>query len=85
MGLSIKTKETDDGVFLPLFEANLASCCVSMVSGSIAGNLCSLAKDQLPFWALVCSAGIFGFLFAWVVCKYLFKTAHHWYGSDSLD
>ena len=71
-------------VKLPAFEADVASICVAIVAGSIGGNIGTLLTDVFPFWGLLIFILGLGFVIPWVVCKYLFKTAHVWYGSGSL-
>ena len=77
-------------------EAHLASLCVAIVSGGIGGILaimCSIVRIKiytsisleylLNNVDTIILAGILGFCVSWIVCKYLFKSAHRWYGSKS--
>ena len=73
-----------ESINLPAFEADLASVSVAIVAGSIGGNIGTLLTDIFPLWGLWLTILGLGFLIPWVVCKYLFKTAHAWYGSGSL-
>lgn len=75
---------------LPAFEAHTASICVALVSGFVAGKLSialynfSASYAQLNNGVLYCLIAFLGFAIPWVVCKYVFHTAHHWYGAKSL-
>jgi hypothetical protein len=79
------TNNSKTEITLPAFEAHLASISVAIVSGSIAGNLMTLFIGKLLLWVLILLTAILGFTISWVVCKYLFKTAHVWYGSGTLS
>lgn len=70
---------------LSAFEADLASICVAIVAGSIGGNIGTLLTDIFPFWVLLIFIISLGFIIPWLVCMYLFKTAHAWYGSGSFN
>ena len=69
------------------YEAHIASMCVAIVSGGIGG----LIVSGLTVIGLHLNSGFLGFLGAaiwgwwasWLVCKYLFPSAHHWYGHGS--
>ncbi|MES0488350.1 MAG: hypothetical protein ABUK01_00055 [Leptospirales bacterium] len=75
--------QRSETITLNSFEANLASVCVAIVFGSIGGNIGTLLTGLLPFWGLITLILALGFIFPWIVCKYLFKTAHEWYGPAS--
>ena len=79
-----RANDENDGLNLPPFEANLASFCVAIVAGSIGGNIGTLLPDIIPFWSLIIFVLALGFIIPWIVCKSLFKTAHAWYGSNTL-
>jgi len=77
--------DKNKGIHLPSNEAHLAALCVAVVMGSIGGNVSILLINIIPFWSLFAVVIALGFIIPWFVCKYLFKTAHAWYGSNTLS
>ena len=68
------------------YEAHIASMCVAIVSGGIGGGLTSLIYNQLFIFGLtapIAAPAIGGYAVAWLVCKFLFPSAHKWYGHGS--
>ncbi|MCH7733276.1 MAG: hypothetical protein IIA61_11730 [Candidatus Marinimicrobia bacterium] len=84
MSESHRVSAESGSINLPAFEVGFASICVAIVAGSIGGNIGTLLTDVFPFWGLLIFILGLGFIIPWVVCKYLFKTAHAWYGSSTL-
>lgn len=81
----------NEGVTLKPSEAHLASLCVAIVCGIVGGMLATwtmfwnsrIADLSIPLgYGLVLTA-ILSFCVSWIVCKYLFKSAHNWYGAKS--
>ncbi len=84
---------TKRNLILSNSEAHLASLCVAIVSGTIGGSLAKsgiywyshwyTADLTIPiYWGLI-FAGILGFAISWVVCQFLFPSAHKWYNPKS--
>ncbi|MCH8069356.1 MAG: hypothetical protein IID16_08855 [Candidatus Marinimicrobia bacterium] len=76
MSESHRVSAESGSINLPAFEVGFASICVAIVAGSIGGNIGTLLTDVFPFWGLLIFILGLGFIIPWVVCKYLFKTAH---------
>ena len=84
-------KHTKEDLTLKPYEAHLASLCVAIVSGGIGGVL---VKWIIYFYSTALHldinllgfipAAVFSFSVAWLVCDYLFPSAHKWYGHDTL-
>lgn len=71
-----------ENLHLSIREAHIASLCVSIVCGVTGSIIPSvLLSYSLTNLALILSCS---FIFSWVVCKYLFQSAHHWYGEGSI-
>ncbi len=68
---------------LPEFEAHFASVCVAIVFGTIGGHIAALFSGTLTIWVVAGLTAFLGFIIPWLVCRYLFKTAHVWYGANS--
>lgn len=69
------------------YEAHIASMCVAIVSGGIGGGL-ALALDLLFHGPAIhfvdyLYAAFAGYGIAWLVCTFLFPSAHKWYGHGS--
>ncbi len=72
-------------------EAHLASLCVAIVSGGIGGLLAKwsvywysrIADLSLSLGFGLSVAALLGFCTSWLVCEYLFPSAHKWYGHSS--
>ncbi len=66
------------------YEAHFASLCVAIVSGSLGGLLAIWLDSKDQNLAHLIVAGILAFSISWLVCKFLFPSAHKWYGAKSL-
>lgn len=76
---SLKTETCN----LQPMEAHLASACVAIIFGTIGGfiGIASLTIVTTSISTIIALLG--GFVIPWLVCKYLFNTAHMWYGRNS--
>ena len=84
---------TKRNLILSNSEAHIASLCVAIVSGATGGSLAKLelywyshwytADLTIPIWYGLIVAGILGFALSWVVCQFLFPSAHKWYDHSS--
>jgi hypothetical protein len=69
-------------------ETHLGSLCVAIVFGELGGLIgikgMSLLTLDISLWwtGLVCV--LLGYILPWLVCRYLFVTAHNWYGHRSV-
>jgi hypothetical protein len=64
-------------------EAHLASLCVAIVSGAIPAAIFLSLGLQLSLIKVIIIVTAISYVFPWCVCKYIFTTAHHWYGFSS--
>ena len=65
-------------------EINLASMSVAIVCGSLGAVLTHSFIPVLPYLLNYLISGILGFGIAWIVCEYLFESAHSFYGPASI-
>ena len=78
------TTHKSDTCNLQPIEAHIASICVAIVFGTIGGFIGVIFLMIFSNTISLLIAVFGGFLIPWIVCKYLFKTAHLWYGQSSL-
>jgi len=74
----------NDTCNLKPYEAHLASICVAIVFGCLGGYFAKSMINDVNYW-LYLLTGLAGFLFPYIICKYIFVTAHEWYGEKSLS
>jgi hypothetical protein len=71
-----------DKLTLKPYEAHFAALCVAIISGA-SGSCMVIVLTQYNAMQLIYGlilVCIVGFCVSWIVCKYLFPSAHKWYG-----
>jgi len=80
-----KGPDLGEQLCIPTGEAALADAAVAIVSGALAGVIvyyaALLLKRSRSLWADL-GAAVLGYLFARVVCQYMFPQAHKQYGGN---
>ena len=67
------------------FEADHSSLCVAATYGVLAGVISYFLSGLMPVtWTVYLTAVCLGWWFPWFICENAFKSAHDYYGSNSL-